>query len=141
MPKSIAEINKYLNYEFRNTALPATTGNFYINLSKTALTDLGTGATIPNGDNYGEVILAKTEENWTMPYDGEVTNSVIVAFPSGSAVSSGDWGTIMAVTLSHTSAGSPVYFYNLPTSVEVSLGGKITFEGGSLKFKRIKRGE
>lgn len=141
MPRSTTIINNYLKYEFRGEPLPAVGDKFFINLSTTAIDSSGSGSTIPNGNGYAELVLTKNEQNWVNQDVNEITNSVIISFPSGTGVSTGDWGTIMAITLSNTSMGAPVYFYNLQTSAEVNIGDRITFEGGSLKFKRIDKGE
>jgi len=142
MGKSTARINKYLAYEFRGEALPLTSGSFYIDLSKTTIANDGTGSSVIVGGEYSPVVLSKTENNWTEPYNGEIVNTGPISFPSGSTVSSSDWGTVMAVVLSDSaSAGMPVYFFNLPTEIDVPEGTQIIFAGGALKFKRVREGE
>ena len=138
MPKSVSKINEYLGYEFRASALPTTSGSFYINLSNAVIADDGSGSVVISGGEYSPIVLAKNENNWTEPYEGEVTNAVIISFPSGSVVSSTDWGTVKAITVSD--GGTLVYFYNLPTEIDAPQGTQIIFGGGALKFKRIKEG-
>lgn len=137
MSKSADAINEYLNYEFRGASAPSTSGSFFINLSTTTITDSGSGSTLPpEAYNYTELVLSKSENNWTPAYEGGITNAVLISFPSGSEVSTGDWGTIMGITLSDTTKGAPRYFYNLPLSIEINDGGRITFPAGSLEFMR-----
>jgi len=131
-------INKLLNHEFNKTTISSIPNTYYINLSTTSIEDNGSGYTyLTNGEgNYATVSLNRNENNWTESFEGEITNSVLVSFPSGSMVSSTDWGTIMAVAISASSDGAPIYFYNLAPYIEAPVGTRITFEGGSLKFGR-----
>lgn len=139
MPKSTSAINQYLGYEFRNGSAPTTSGSFYINLSTTSITESGSGSTIVSGGGYDDVILGKNVNNWAFEYEGGITNAVVISFPSGSGVATSDWGSIMGVTVSDVEGGAPIYFYNLPSSIEVNAGDRVTFPAGSFRFMRKSR--
>ena len=141
MGKSIDRINAYLAYEFLGSGSPTTSGSFYVDLSTAIIANDGSGSVAISGGEYSTVVLAKTENNWTEPYEGEVTNAVVISFPSGSIVSSTDWGTIKSIVISDSTSGSiPVYFYNLPTEIDAPEGTQIIFGGGTLKFNRTIEG-
>lgn len=137
MPITDTAINKYLNYEFRNTTITNQPSTFYVDLSTTAINTDGSGSTAITGGGYTSASLVRNTANWTESVTGEVANAVMVSFPSGSGVSTEDWGTIMAVIIrSDTSGSMPVYFSNLSPYIEAPVATRIMFSGGSLKFGR-----
>ena len=134
-----SEINKYLNFEFNSTATADPT-TFYIDLSTSEILSDGSGSTVVIGSGYSSVSLAANSNNWTEPVEGEVTNAVMVSFPSGSLVSGDDWGTIKAIVVRNSPAAiTPIFWSNLTPYIEAPVGTRISFSGGMLKLGRRDR--
>lgn len=134
MSKSVTAINNYLKHEFTATPILVSGSTLYINLCSSGSVPIDTS----NG--YSSASMTRDTTDWITSSPGEISNGVVISFPSGSAVSLSDWGTITGVSISTSSNGaSPLYYSALSPSIEAPQGTKITFGGGTLKFTRIDR--
>jgi hypothetical protein len=124
--------NEILNFFYRGTAI--TIGaDLYLRLLVSASTRSG-GGTETNYTGYARLILPRGTTIFGASSSGQMTNTVIIAFPSPSSLGNGD---LVAFDIVDTASGAFTKVYNggpiVPTK-SIEIGKPPKFGIGKLQF-------
>lgn len=117
---------------------PAT---YYIGISKTSISETGTGVTEPSSTyGYSRIAVLNNKTTWTDFVNGEINNKIVFEFPE---VITANWNTLsdlmyLFIATSPTGTGNDIKYYIELTGVDKKLlqvGSTARFPVGSFKIK------
>lgn len=112
---------------FGTQTSPALPTEYYLGLSTSAPTVLGTNVSEPAAAEYGRIKI----DNFSVPEDGSVKTSTVLAFPE----STSSWGTVTYyVIYDSAEGGNLLVFCPLSQAKTIEANTIATFKAGEIEM-------